>query len=48
MSLPKIDDFDLLEIIGSGSYSTVHRAKNKVSLFINVLCVATYTTFNFR
>lgn len=28
--MPKIEDFDLLEIIGTGSYSTVHRARNKV------------------
>lgn len=33
MSMPKINDYDLLEIIGTGSYSTVHRARNKVSLF---------------
>lgn len=32
MSLPKIDDFDLLEIIGTGSFSTVHRARNKVNI----------------
>lgn len=30
MSMPKINDFELLEIIGTGSYSTVHRARNKV------------------
>lgn len=30
MALPNISDFDLLEIIGTGSYSTVHRAKKKV------------------
>lgn len=29
--MPKLDDYELLEIIGSGSYSVVHRAKHKVS-----------------
>lgn len=38
MSLPKIDDFDLLEIIGTGSYSTVHRARNKVRFNKCFLC----------
>lgn len=32
MSLQKINDYDLLEIIGTGSYSTVHRARNKVNI----------------
>lgn len=31
MSMPKINDFDLLEVIGTGSYSVVHRAKQKVN-----------------
>lgn len=32
MSTAKISDFyELLEIIGTGSYSTVHRARSKVS-----------------
>lgn len=33
--MPKLNDYELLEIIGSGSYSVVHRAKHKVSSFIN-------------
>lgn len=33
MSMPKLNDYELLEIIGSGSYSVVHRAKHKVSIF---------------
>lgn len=28
--MPKIDDYELLEKIGTGSYSDVHRAKHKV------------------
>lgn len=32
--MPKLNDYDLLEIIGSGSYSVVHRAKHKVSCVI--------------
>lgn len=31
MSMPKLNDYELLEIIGNGSYSVVHRAKHKVS-----------------
>lgn len=31
MSMPKLNDYELHEIIGSGSYSVVHRAIHKVS-----------------
>lgn len=30
MSQPNISDFELLNVLGSGSYSTVYRARNKV------------------
>lgn len=33
MSMPKLNDYELLEIIGNGSYSVVHRAKHKVRNF---------------
>lgn len=36
MSMPKINDYELLEIIGTGSYSTVHRARNKVRNMLNI------------
>lgn len=36
MSMPKLNDYELLEIIGSGSYSVVHRAKHKVKIHQNV------------
>lgn len=33
--MPKLNDYELLEIIGSGSYSVVHRAKHKVSSYFS-------------
>lgn len=39
MSMPKLNDYELLEIIGSGSYSVVHRAKHKVSQLIALIAV---------
>ncbi|XP_055323910.1 serine/threonine-protein kinase ULK3 [Sitodiplosis mosellana] len=41
MSMPKLNDYELLEIIGSGSYSVVHRAKHKeTKLSFAIKCVA--------
>lgn len=36
MSMPKLNDFELLEVIGTGSYSVVHRARQKVTLNLSV------------
>lgn len=46
MSQPNISDFELLNILGSGSYSTVYRARNKVSYRIVKSKALTNTRIN--
>lgn len=43
--MPKLNDYELLEIIGSGSYSVVHRAKHKVSGIISLKLILNFHDF---